>query len=375
MPNRNVTSGLIPTANPAMHEDISSQELPCITRVAVYLPSNIYQQLAVEGGGPANLMNALLLSSVDVQVNNGTTGMHYHARISQILPAQNPFSYAILNDRSSLQDAGVISQLYEDTYPYYQVPNPMHWEHVATTPDTGSSGFGSALGDLNSQAALQVHHPVSSLELSSTMQPILPSTSSSTATLPFNAQPFLDGPNVPFEDGEVSHNSEHEVQSPHGHQIQQPGRPRAYVVDGLLVDEEDLVHGNSNNGFIHVHACNREDSLCGLWVKADRRSIIRHGQRRHGDARGGGDRLTTCTWLGCDRQMRASDVPRHALSAHFGVTWICRDAGCSKVFSRHDSFKAHAKKRGCLGAGLGAIMRYDDDTRLIDIHDVSRSSG
>ncbi|KAG2076292.1 hypothetical protein BDR04DRAFT_1090293 [Suillus decipiens] len=320
-------------------------------------------------------MNALLLSSVDVQVNNGTMGLRYHARISQILPAQNPFSDAILNDRSSLEDAGVISQLHEDTYPYY-VPNPMHWEHEATTPDTGSSGFTSALGDLNGLAALQVHHPVSSLELSSTMQPILPSTSSSTATLLFDAQPFLDGLNVPFQDGEVfHHNSEHEVQSAHGHQIQQPGHPRAYVVDGLLVDEEDLVDGNSNNGFIHVHACNRGDSLCGLWVKADRRSIIRHGQRRHGDARGGGDRSITCTWLGCDKQMRASDVPRHTLSAHFGVTWICRDVGCSTVFSRHDSFKAHAKKRGCLGAGLGAIVKYDNDTRFININNVLRPSG
>ncbi|KAG1859254.1 hypothetical protein F4604DRAFT_1162013 [Suillus subluteus] len=317
-------------------------------------------------------MNALLPSSVDVQVNNGTTGTHYRGRISHILPAQNNFPDAVFTDHLSPQDARVSSQFYENTYPPYQAPSPMRWEHVTTTLDTGSPGFESALGDVNGQAVLRIHHPVLSPVLPSTIRPILPSTSSSTATLPFNAQPpFLDSSatllNMPSKDREVSHNSEHEIQSAHGHQIQQPGWSRACVADGVFVDEEDLIDGNTNNGCIHVHACNRGDSLCGLWVKADRRSIMRHGQRWHGDARSGGDRSITYPWLGCNRQMRASAIPRHTLSAHFGVTWLCRGTGCSKVFNRHDSFKAHAGKRRCLGAGLGAIVQYDADTRVINI--------
>lgn len=307
--------------------------------------------------------------------------MHYHGRISHILPAQNHFPDAVFDDHLSPQDARVTSQSYENTYPPYRAPSPMRWEHVTTTLDTGSPGFESALGDVNGQAVLQVHRPVLYPVLPSTIRPILPSTSSSTATLPFNAQPpFLDNsvtlPSVPSRDREVYHNSEHEIQSAHGHQIQQPGCPRAYIADGLLVDEEDLVDGTTSDGYIHVHACNRGDSLCGLWVKADRRSIMRHGQRWHRDARSGGDRLAiACPWLGCNRQMRASDIPRHTLSAHFGVTWVCRGTGCSKVFNRHDSFKAHAGKRRCLGAGLGAIVKYDADTRVINIKNVLRRSG
>lgn len=559
-----------------MQEDASLQELPGIASVVVYLPPDIYQLLAVVLGGPANLMNALSPSSVDVQVKNGNTNMHYRGRISHVLPVQNPVPDAVFNDHSSAQDAVVTSQFYENRYPYceapssthvtaipnrgspgfefafgdlngqaalqghhpvssqelpfnmrpflslvssstlpfniepslddnvtlpnipfqdpevshnanheiqsayqhqtqqpgcrraylsslvdedlidgstsdccmhvhtcnhdkscyghwveadrhsrivdqidgsfshilraqnsfpdavfndhssvqnagvtsqpyestclhYQAPSSMCWEHVPRTPDTGSSGFESALGDLDGQAPLQVHHHVLSPELPSTMRPFLPSASSSADTLPFNAQPFPNDNatlpnNIFFQDPEVSHNPEHEIQSDHGYQIQQPGGPRAYVVDGLLVDE-DVIDGNTNDGFIHVHACDREDSHCGLWVKADRHSVMRHGQRWHRDVRGGGDRSITCPWSGCNGKMRASAIPRHILSAHFGVKWVCRDTGCSRVFNREDSFVAHAKKGGCLGAGLGAIVRYDNHTRRININDVLRPSG
>ncbi|KAG2098881.1 hypothetical protein BD769DRAFT_236244 [Suillus cothurnatus] len=299
--------------------------------------------------------------------------MHYRGRISHILPAQDHFPDAVFNDHLSPQDARATSQFYENTYPPYQTSSHLSWEYLTTTLDTGSPGFESALGDLNGQVQIR---PVLSPELPSTIRPILPSTSSS-ATFPFNAQPpFLDG-SATFLDSmstqprEVSHNSGREIQLAHGHQIRQPGCPRAYVADGLLVDEEDLVDENTNNGCIHVHACNRKDSHCGLWVKADRRSIMRHGQRWHGDARSGGDRSITCPWLGCNRQMQANAIPRHTLSAHFGATWTCRGTGCSKIFNRHDSFKAHAGKRGC----LGAIVTYDADTRVINTQNVLRRSG
>jgi hypothetical protein len=231
----------------------------------------------------------------------------------------------------------------------YQAPTGIRssWEHTTATLGTGS--FESAPHDLN-HAALGVHHPSLPPELPSTIQPVfIPSVSSSTTATPFSAQPsFLDGsatlPEIPPA-------------------VRQGfGCPRACVVDGLLVDEEDLRNQDTDNGCISVHVCNREDSPCGLWVKADRRSIIVHGQRWHGDARGGGDRKITCPWSGCDSQMLASAIPRHTLSAHFGAVWICRGAGCSKVFTRYYSFKAHSRKFGCLEASV----RYDTSTRVIN---------
>ncbi|KAG2115233.1 uncharacterized protein F5147DRAFT_676682 [Suillus discolor] len=237
----------------------------------------------------------------------------------------------------------------------------------------GLYGFESALDDVKDYAVLQVH-PLSSPERPWSMQPIsIPSMSSSTAaTPPFSAQPpFLGGgaalPQISSADYQVLDNSGYGIQSAHRHQIQQPDGPRAYMVDGLLIDEEYLMDGNG--GYINVHACGREGPPCGLWVKADKRSIMRHGQRWHGDARGGGgDRKTTCPWSGCDSQMRANAIPRHILSAHFGAVWICTGTGCSKPFARHDSFKAHSRKCG----SLIAIVKYDTSTRVIDTTNVLR---
>lgn len=250
----------------------------------------------------------------------------------------------------------------------------MHLEH-ATNFDTASY-FELALGDLDGQAASQVHYPTLPLELSSTIQPILPSiSSSSTAAFPYSAQSyFLDGnatlPKIPSANRQVSYHTEYGIQSAHGHQIEQYC-PQTYTVDGLLIDEEDLIDGNTDDGLINVHACDREDPPCGLWVKADRRSIMRHGQRWHEDDRFGVDRIITCPWSGCNRQMRASGVPRHTLSAHFGVTWICKGPGCSKVFSRHDTLMAHAAKRGC----LGVTVKYDANTRVVDANNVLSHRG
>lgn len=130
--------------------------------------------------------------------------------------------------------------------------------------------------------------------------------------------------------------------------------------DGLLIDEEDLI-GSS----IHAGACNREDRPCDLWVKADIHSIMLHGRQRHGDARTGGDRAITCTWSGCNRQMRASAMPWHTLSAHFGVRWMCSDTGCSKVFQGSGSFVAHANNHTCLAAYLGATVVYGPNIRIV----------
>ncbi|KAG0706393.1 hypothetical protein DFH29DRAFT_171541 [Suillus ampliporus] len=373
--NGSIVPDLIPTDHSTVREDLSSpiQGLPSITRVVVYFPLDIYQLLAAALGGPPNLMNALLPSSVEVQINNGTTGMHYHGHISEILPlpAQNYFPDAIFNRRSSPWDARMASQLHETMYPPYQAPSGMRWEHATTTPGAVSSDFESVFGNVNGHATLYIH-PSSPPELPSTIPPIfLPSVSSSTTVTPsITHPPFFDGgaasPEIPSADRQISHYTEYGTRSAHVHQIQQPGSPRAYMVDGLLVDEEDLTGGNTDDDRINVHACCRGDSICGLWVKADRRSIMRHGQRWHGDARGGGDRKIVCPWSGCNSEMRASDIPRHTLSTHFGVSWICRGTGCSKVFTRHDSFKAHSRRCG----SLAATVNYDSSARVINTNNV-----
>lgn len=444
MSNSNTISGLVPVPHSVVQDPgllSPIQRLPSNTKVVVYFPHEIYQLLEVILGGPPNTINASS-SSVEVQVNDGTTGVRYRGRLSDIQPVHDHFHDAMLyDDHSSPRDPIITSQVHENTYQPYQAPAGVHssWEDSTATigtasfgfesasaaalqvrvhhpslppeppstiqpiflPSVSSSsntvahssnqlyllgggaiapgqqletqhpssyGFESALGDLKDHASLQVHHPSSPLELPSTMQPIfIPSVSPSTTVTSFSSQPsFLDDsatlPEIRFADRRVSHHSGYGIQATHRNQIQEFGCPRACAVDGLLVDEEDLRNKNTDNGCINVHVCNREDSSCGLWVKTDRHSIIRHGQRWHGDARGGGDRKITCPWSGCDSQMRASAIPRHTLSAHFGAVWICRGTGCSKVFTRHYSFKAHSRKHGC----HEATVRYDTSTRVIN---------
>lgn len=264
------------------------------------------------------------------------------------------------------------SQFHENMYESYQAPSGVgsSLEHATAALGTDSSGFESTPRDLNNHAPLQVHHHSLPQELPSTMQSIfIPPVSISTTATSFSAQPsFLSGsatlPTIPSGDHQVSHHSGYGIV--YGHQIQQPGYLRVCMVDGVLVDEEDLRNQNTDNGCIDVHACNREDSPCGLWVKTDRRSIICHGQRWHGDARGGGDRIITCPWSGCNSRMRADAIPRHTLSTHFGKVWTCRGMGCSKVFTRHYSFKAHSRKYGC----LGATVTYNSGTRVINLTNI-----
>ncbi|KAG1749127.1 uncharacterized protein EDB91DRAFT_835682 [Suillus paluster] len=262
------------------------------------------------------------------------------------------------------------SQSQENMYSFHQAPR---WEHSTATRGAGSSSLESELGNLIGPP----HHLPLPRELSSTIQPnLLPSVTSFSAfsSIPVASSstqpPSLGGSEafnpVTYTDRQISHHTEYGTRSPHVHQIPQPDYPCAYV-DGLPIDEEDLIGGNTNDDWISVHECCRGDSPCGLWVKADRRSIIRHGQRWHRDARGGGDRKIACPWLGCTREMRASDIPRHTLSAHFGATWICRGAGCSKVYTRRDTFKAHSRKCD----SFDAAMEYDSSTRVINRSNVS----
>lgn len=258
-------------------------------------------------------------------------------------------------------------------YPPHQSASGMGWDHTTTPePGIGFSGFEFTFdGDLNGHAALQLHHPSLPEELFQTTQPILPpvSLNNTIAPPPGVQPPFLR--NTVFSeisaDHRISHHTDHRSQLAHG-QIQQPGCPRAYMVDGLLVDEEYLIGENADDNCINVHTCGREDSPCGLWVKTDRSSIMRHGQRWHQDARGCGDRRVTCPWSGCNSQLRAGAIPRHTLSAHFGATWTCSVARCSKVFTRHDSFKAHSRKCG----SLGATVKYDNSTCVINTKNVFR---
>ncbi|KAG1796818.1 uncharacterized protein HD556DRAFT_1306980 [Suillus plorans] len=348
----NIIPGLVPILTFDIGDDLPlpTHEFLPNTRVVVYFPRDIYQLLEVSLGGPPNLINALLPSSVEVQLDNGASGVCYRGRISP-------------------QDPMIPPQFHENVYGPYQAPSGMDssLEHGTAALGTDSSGFESTPHDLNNHAPLQVHHHLLPPELPLTIQSIfIPPVSISTTTTSFSAQPsFLSGsvtlPTIPSEDHQVSHHLGYGIA--YGHQIQQPGYPRACMVDGVLVDEEELRNQNTDNGCIDVHVCNREDSPCGLWVKTDRCSIICHGQRWHGDARGGGDRIITCPWSGCSSWMRADTIPRHTLSTHFGAVWTCRGTGCSKVFTQYHSFMAHSRKRGCLA---GATVTYNSDTRVIN---------
>ncbi|KAG1879401.1 hypothetical protein C8R48DRAFT_668246 [Suillus tomentosus] len=341
------------------------------------------------------ITNALLPSSVEVYINNGATGVHYRGGISPRGAIRtSPFHehmYLPYHGPSVSSGSNVVAPLRHQPHSFgagattpeihpadRRISHPVGYAtplaqgHQVEHP--GSCGFESALDDVKGHAVLQVHQPSLSPERPWSMKPIsiLSASSSTAATPPFNAQPpFLCGgealPQISFADYQVFDNSGYGIQSAHRHHILQPGGPRAYMVDGLLIDEEHLMDGNG--GYINVHACGREGPPCGLWVKADKRSIIRHGQRWHGDARGGGEnKKTTCPWSGCDSQMLANTIPRHILSAHFGVVWICTCIGCSKPFGRHDSFTAHSRKCG----SLEAIVQYDASTRVIDTTNVSR---
>ncbi|KAG1832835.1 hypothetical protein EV424DRAFT_1533515 [Suillus variegatus] len=271
MSTNNIIPGLVPILTFDLGDDLSlpTHELPPNTRVVVYFPRDIYQLLEVSLGGPPNLINALLPSSVEVQLDNGTSGMRYRGRISDIQPVENHFPDAMLyNDHSSAQDPVIPSQFHENMYESYQAPSGVgsSLEHATAALGTDSSGFESTPRDLNNHAPLQVHHHSLPQELPSTMQSIfIPPVSISTTATSFSAQPsFLSGsatlPTIPSGDHQVSHHSGYGIV--YGHQIQQPGYLRTSmhataktlpVVSGLRqIDALSFAMGSGGMGTLEV---------------------------------------------------------------------------------------------------------------------------
>lgn len=85
MPNSSgtVIRGLTVPAHSPVRADFSSPipELPCITRVVLHLPLEVYHLLATALGGASNLMNALLPSFVEVQIDDGSTSMYFRGHL------------------------------------------------------------------------------------------------------------------------------------------------------------------------------------------------------------------------------------------------------------------------------------------------------
>ncbi|KAF9232225.1 hypothetical protein BU15DRAFT_67660 [Melanogaster broomeanus] len=103
---------------------------------------------------------------------------------------------------------------------------------------------------------------------------------------------------------------------------------RAINVDGLWIDEDELVHGvNEASGIINVHQCQwaRSKNPCGMWVIGTKAFIASHIRKWHTKSRE--DRKATkCQWHGCDaRGMLKDSISRHVVSVHLGEVFSAKD--------------------------------------------------
>ncbi|KAG2115231.1 uncharacterized protein F5147DRAFT_769690 [Suillus discolor] len=154
------------------------------------------------------------------------------------------------------------------------------------------------------------------------------------------------------------------------HDTQRSISPQVYHIDGCFIDRDDLPDQGANSTIIIVGECLRNDSPCGLWVKADKGSIKRHAQKWHGVARGGDTNIVLCTWAKCNADsMQKGAVPRHTLCKHFRETFQCN--GCLKNFTRDHCWRSHVAKCTSSGTGHGYSVSYDPSIRTIDVKGMS----
>lgn len=151
------------------------------------------------------------------------------------------------------------------------------------------------------------------------------------------------------------------------HGAQQSGFPQVFLVDGCFIDEDDLTDQETNDNFTIVGECLRNDSPCGLWVKANKGSLKRHAHKWHGVVRGGDTDMVSCTWAECDAKMLKSSVPRHTLCTHLGEAFQCN--GCSRIFTRDYSWRSHAAT--CTYGVFGYSVTYIPSTRAINLKGIS----
>lgn len=151
------------------------------------------------------------------------------------------------------------------------------------------------------------------------------------------------------------------------HGAQQSGFPQVFLIDGCYIDEDDLTDQETNDDITIVGKCLRNDSPCGLWVKANKGSLKRHAHKWHGVVRGGDTDTVSCTWAECDAKMLKSSVPRHTLCTHLGEAFRCN--GCSRIFTRDYSWRSHAAK--CTYGICGYSVTYIPSARAINLKGIS----
>ncbi|KAF9230605.1 hypothetical protein BU15DRAFT_69054 [Melanogaster broomeanus] len=152
---------------------------------------------------------------------------------------------------------------------------------------------------------------------------------------------------------------------------------RAISVDGLWIDEAELVYGmNESNGIINVHECQwaRSKSPCGMWVIGTKAFISSHIRKWHNTSRE--ERNATkcqCQWGGCDaRGMLKDSISRHVVSVHLGEVFFCK--GCGKESPRKDVYEQHVEyNEGCRAAG--AAVTHHTEIKMIDAYEALSRGG
>lgn len=171
---------------------------------------------------------------------------------------------------------------------------------------------------------------------------------------------------------QISNINSHNFQAVAPTSTQQGGQQSSVPhISNINIDSDDLPNPGSAADSITIGRCRRTDSPCGLWVKANKRSLKRHAQKWHGVSRGGDNIRVPCNWSGCTEELQKSGVPRHTLRQHFGETFQCK--GCFKNFTRWNCWRNHS--RMCELSSLGYTVSYDLHTRVVDLSDMSLSQG
>ncbi|KAH7920633.1 hypothetical protein BV22DRAFT_787239 [Leucogyrophana mollusca] len=81
---------------------------------------------------------------------------------------------------------------------------------------------------------------------------------------------------------------------------------------------------------------------CGRLVHGDRNSLRAHLIKRHGVNMADTVTMIPCTWGNCPQEMRAGNIPRHALGPHLDFRWCC--SHCGFQLPRDDAMTRHRNK-------------------------------
>ncbi|KAG1740836.1 uncharacterized protein EDB91DRAFT_1131712 [Suillus paluster] len=132
-------------------------------------------------------------------------------------------------------------------------------------------------------------------------------------------------------------------------------------VDPILIDQDLLPDDHTK---VKVHPCNWDG--CTMHVGVEHRHVAKHLQQRHNVSTSATSEEThriSCGWDGCSEQMKPGNLPRHVLSSHLEVRWIC--LLCSKSLSREDAFRRHTQEKEACQYARPTIS-YGDGVLEID---------